>query len=157
MPATRDKTNSENPSDKGFAALETKVEEIQVDAAIETELGAADAAAARSESAMNAAAERSRTTSGSLERDDAAASGGDRPALDPAAPMNALLSAFGACAERGLRLHAETLVSFAQARSPQDLLAAQLAYAERTYAFYSDAMAHFAPVMPLGLRPEANR
>lgn len=134
MPRAKDDTSvaaNEPQTETGFAALEAKVEEVQVEAAIEAELTQMDDAMlrpARSFQGGGPAAAPSRYVA--LR---APFPGGSSALL---APAQQVAQAMGDCLQASLRLNAETIASFASVRTPQDLLAAQAGYGRGVMELY---------------------
>jgi hypothetical protein len=134
----------------GFATLEAKVEEVQVEAAIEAELSQGDAAAAAApvlieEVSRAASAESAGPSASGAWRGDAAAL---RPAPAATGAAMAMLDAFTACAEAAMRFQIETIESFSRVRGPSDLASAQIAYGERTIRLYVETATRLAQVLP---------
>jgi hypothetical protein len=135
MPRAKDAPSGDTPADtdSGFAALEAKVEEMQVEAAIEAELAIEDAAAAISPAPLEAipaagAATPTSTPPASLavSADQASATVRSALAADPFGPVHAMLGAMAEYTQASFRFQAETMASFAQVRGPQDLLEFQV-------------------------------
>lgn len=159
MPRAKDTLPADTviEAENGFAALEAKVEEVQVEAAIEAELSQGDAAAAASpvvleEISRAASAESAGPSASGAWRGAAAAL---RPAPIPTGAAMALLDAFTACAEAATRFQIETIESFARVRGPSDLASAQIAYGERTMRLYVDTATRIAQVLPAPIRMAA--
>lgn len=139
MPRAKDNTDAVTESEHGFAALEAKVEEVQLDATIEAELAMEDAAAAAPLTRLQPDAETAEPVrAAAIDAATVAPQTGYKAAVPTsAAPLQSLLGAFAACAESSLRLQTETLASFSRARSPADLLAAQMDYGRQVLKLYT--------------------
>lgn len=127
-------------AENGFAALEAKVEEMQVEAAIEAELMIEDRAAAAIPASVASIAPELTPAPASLD-------GTGRSAYAPpmAGRIGALATPFEGFADiatAAVKIQADALTSLAGVRSPFDLLKAQLAYSQRAAALYFDACAH---------------
>lgn len=156
MPRAKTQAAADVQPETGFAALEAKVEDMHVEAAIEAELSAEDAAAAAAPLALeqiSAAAEPAAPEPRTWADPSSAGTAQAPPAADaPAAgPAGAVASVFGAFQEIGqatLRFQTETFASFTSVRSPQDLLAAQVALGQRAMGLYSQNLARLTQAVP---------
>lgn len=150
MPPAKTNTPSTVDPAAGFAALEAKVEEVQLDAAIEAEHALEDAAEAASvmalEPAVYADAKPGDDMLHDVEFKPPAGAGG--PSFEPPAPFTTLFSALAAWTEGGMRLQAENLVALSRARSPNELLAAQLAFGKQAVDLYTSNMARLIQAIP---------
>ena len=147
MPRVKDDTASTVDPEAGFAALEAKVEEVQLDAAIEAELAIEDAAEAKTVTMLQQAPgvdEQSQP-----EPANTAKVAGPLGAMGgPSAPFNAVFEAMTACAESAMRLQGETLASFSRVKNPGDLLAAQMAFSKQALELYTGNMGRLMRAVP---------
>ncbi|HEX2559773.1 hypothetical protein [Phenylobacterium sp.] len=149
MPRAKNELDAD--AENGFAALEAKVEEMQVEAAIEAELAVEDAAIAGASALAPAAPQ---VTGSSFA---GAQHGADQPA------PTTIFSAMEVWTRSAVQFQAETFASFAGVRGPQDLLSAQLAYGARALEFYMTSVARLSQASPAlwasvpGLQPSPSR
>ncbi|HEY8616382.1 hypothetical protein [Phenylobacterium sp.] len=156
MPRAKDTTPADAMPEieNGFAALEAKVEEMQVEAAIEAELNAEDAAAAASTIALEEIPQ-ARLVAPEPEAPAAAETPTAAPAAEalaapgPTAAVQAMLAALQDCAQSTYRFQADSLASFAQVRGPHDLLAAQVAYSQRAVSLCRENLARTMQALPV--------
>jgi hypothetical protein len=143
MPRAKSNTPPTVDSEDGFAALEAKVEEVQLEAAIEAELAVEDAAEAASVVMLEQAAPEDAQPAADLpkaaEIQPALGTGG--LGFHPPAPLENIFAALAACTESSMRLQSDTLTSFSRVRSPADLIAAQMAFGGRAMELYTSNMA----------------
>jgi hypothetical protein len=150
MPRAKDTAPATAELEQGFAALEAKVEEVQLDAAIEAELATEDAAAAAPLLMLEQTSEGgdAAPAPAPTAADVPSQSSGVAQLRDPSAPLKVMLGAFAACTESGLRLQAETFARFSRVRSPGDLLAAQMDYGRQAFELYTGNIARFTQALP---------
>lgn len=150
MPRARDNAPSTVDPEAGFAALDAKVEEVQLEAAIEAELAIEDEAEAVSvimlEQAASADAQPAAELASAADTQPALAA--PLLSLDPSASLKTMFGALAACTESGMRLQSETLANFSRARSPGDLIAAQMAFGKQAMELYTSNMARLTQAMP---------
>lgn len=149
MPRAKDDTPPSAEPAVGFAALEAKIEEVQLDAAIETELALEDAAEAasvmRSEPAPSVD---TGSVSDRLSRPERRPLGSTSRSSGPTTSLSGLFGALAGCTESTLQLHAETIAALARARSPGDLIAAQMAFGTQAMDLYTGNMARLIEATP---------
>jgi hypothetical protein len=139
-------------TETGFAALEAKVEEMQVEAAIEAELSVEDDTVAASPAAFLEASQVAVLNGSSGARRDPAEGASATPAF--ASPMLEIVGSLTGWARAAAQFQAETIESFGRVRSPYDLLEAQLAYGQRAMEFYLSTVTRGGqPPLTLGGRP----
>lgn len=146
----RAKTNHDADAENGFAALDAKVEEIQVDAAIEAELAVDDVAIAAAAAAVPAPAPLAASSPAvaELSLDVRPAALLEEGPPRPAVPLNTIVSAVGEWTQSAMQFQADTFASFAGVRGPHDLLAAQIAYGARALEFYLASVARMGQASP---------
>lgn len=151
MPRANTPAAADAQPEAGFAALEAKVEEMQVEAAIEAELSVEDAAAAAAPLALEQfppAAPQPVAPADPFIAEAAQAPPAADAAADPAGAMTSVFGAFQEIGQATLRFQTETFASFTAARSPQDLLAAQVAYGQRAMGLYAQNLARLTQALP---------
>lgn len=154
MPRVEDNAPAAGEPEHGFAALEAKVEEVQLEAANEADTAVEDAAAAAQSVMLEQAADTrdavASAASGAAEiLQQSSRSATTAP---PAGPLKIMLGAFAACMESSVRLQTDTLASLSRVRSPADLLAAQLDYGRRTLELCTSNMARLTQALPAVVR-----
>lgn len=159
MPRAKDDINADTLADtqKGFAALEAKVEEAQGSEAGGAEFplqerAVAPAAAPDEISGAHRGASWLSGAPAALATEVPLAGAAHGVATIPTAAMQAMWGAFEDCAEAGMRFHFETISSFAQVRSPRDLLAVQIAFGQRALGLYTAAITRVADAQAASLR-----
>lgn len=141
MPRAKDGLSASTDPEHGFAALEAKVEEVQLDAALAGD-GASEGVGAAAASMIRTAVSEQRHPAGSDEALYLA-----MPQVSPLpgarllAPLTSLCSTVAACTESMLRLQTDALRSLAQVRSPQDLVSVQIDYGRQALELYTGNLA----------------
>ena len=156
MPRAKDNMQTDGAADpqveNGFAALEAKVEEIQVDAVEQTELEVHQAVVETPRdfidelpSAMAPPEVQVPTPRPSVEFQPPGLAAQTTAAANG---PGAMLSVVQDCVQGTLRLQAEAMASFAKVRGPHDLLAAQIAFGQRAFGLQMQTMRQMAGAFP---------
>lgn len=141
MPRAKDSPSTSTEPEHGFAALEAKVEEVQLEAAIAGEAASESLAAVAPLMIQEGGLERGDPVSSGKAPDVAAPQFGSPSAATLLAPLPTICSTFMDCTESVLRLQTDTFRSLAKVRGPQDLVSLQIEYGRQALELYTSNMA----------------